>query len=49
MLERCEVERMRCLDLISVNDVWAAVEPYLNAAWVGAADRRPATLRGIDR
>jgi len=31
MLERCEVERMRCLDLISVNDVWAAVAPHLSA------------------
>jgi len=31
MLERCEVERMRCLELISVNDVWAAVAPHLRA------------------
>ena len=49
MLERCEVERMRCLDLISVDDVWAAVEPYLSAPRMGAAERRPATLGGIDR
>jgi ADP-heptose:LPS heptosyltransferase len=31
MLERCEVERMRCLDLISVDDVWAEVAPRLDA------------------
>ena len=31
MLERCEVERMRCLDLISVDDVWAEVQPRLAA------------------
>jgi ADP-heptose:LPS heptosyltransferase len=49
MLERCEVERMRCLDLISVDDVWAAVEPYLSAPRMGAADRGPATLGGIGR
>lgn len=29
MLERCEREKMRCLDLISVDEVWAAVEPRL--------------------
>jgi hypothetical protein len=29
MLERCEREKMRCLDLISVDDVWAAIEPQL--------------------
>ena len=29
MLVRCERERMRCLDLISVDDVWAALEPRL--------------------
>jgi heptosyltransferase III len=31
MLERCERERMRCLDLIGVDDVWAALEPRLAA------------------
>jgi len=31
MLDRCEVERMRCLDLITVEDVWAALEPYIAA------------------
>lgn len=31
MLERCEAERMRCLDLISVDDVWAEVAPRLDA------------------
>ena len=29
MLERCEREHMRCLDLISVEDVWREVEPRL--------------------
>ena len=48
MLERCEVERMRCLDLISADDVWAAVEPRLNAPPLGTSDRRPATLHGVD-
>jgi heptosyltransferase-3 len=32
MLERCERERMRCLDLISVDDVWEALAPRLAAA-----------------
>jgi len=49
MLETCEVERMRCLDLISVDDVWDAVEPHLSASWTGTPDPGPATLRGIDR
>jgi ADP-heptose:LPS heptosyltransferase len=49
LLERCEVERMRCLDLISVDDVWAAVETYLSAPRMGAAGRGPATLGGIGR
>jgi len=31
MLERCEIERMRCLDLITVEDVWAALEPRIVA------------------
>jgi ADP-heptose:LPS heptosyltransferase len=31
MLERCEIERMRCLDLITVEDVWAALEPRIAA------------------
>jgi heptosyltransferase-3 len=40
LLERCERERMRCLDLISVDDVWAEVEPRLRALTVpGAATR----------
>lgn len=29
MLERCDVEKMRCLDLITVDDVWAEVAPRL--------------------
>lgn len=29
LLERCELERMRCLDLITVAEVWAALEPRL--------------------
>ena len=32
LLERCELERMRCLDLITVDDVWAALEPRLPAS-----------------
>lgn len=31
MLERCEIERMRCLDLITVEDVWSALEPRIVA------------------
>lgn len=31
MLERCEVERMRCLDLITVEDVWTALSSRLDA------------------
>ncbi len=49
MLERCEVERMRCLDLISTEDVWAAVEPHLRAPRRGPSDRQPATLYGADQ
>jgi hypothetical protein len=41
LLERCRKERMRCLDLIEVDDVWAAVAPRLQklraAAPVSAA------------
>ncbi len=48
MLERCEVLRMRCLDLITADDVWAAVEPHLKAPRWGTSDRRPATLHGVD-
>lgn len=49
MLERCEVERMRCLDLISVDDVWAAVVPRLCAPGSAAVDGRSAALPGGNR
>ena len=48
VLERCEVERMRCLDLISTEDVWAAVEPHLMAPrWV-TSNPQSASLYGVD-
>ncbi len=48
MLERCEVERMRCLDLISTDDVWTAVESHLMAPRSGTANRQPATFHGAN-
>ncbi|HKU39570.1 MAG TPA: glycosyltransferase family 9 protein [Polyangiales bacterium] len=40
MLERCEHERMRCLDLITVDDVWQVLAPRL-----AALARGPRSLR----
>ena len=48
MLERCEAERMRCLDLISTDDVWAAVRPRLEAWSRSRSDGSSATLHGAD-
>jgi len=48
LLERCEIERMRCLDLISTEDVWAAVEPYLSAPRSATSNRQPPNLHGAD-
>jgi heptosyltransferase III len=48
MLERCEVEHMRCLDLISIDDVWAAVEPHLNAPRGAASQRQSAHHHGAE-
>jgi heptosyltransferase-3 len=49
LLERCEVERMRCLDLISTEDVWAAVEPHLMAPRGVPSSPQPASLHGVDQ
>ena len=45
MLERCERERMRCLDLISVDDVWREVEPRLNSLRAAASSPRVLSCR----
>ena len=45
MLEVCEREQMRCLDLISVDDVWNEVEPRLAALCAAAPPRRVLSYR----
>jgi ADP-heptose:LPS heptosyltransferase len=49
LLERCEIEKMRCLDLITTEDVWAAVEPYMSSPRCIASDRHPANHHGADQ